>query len=123
MLHNHSQFPILGELAAHVDRQHQHEELDADEFHWHLMLPRDFDGDGHQSDDDLPLDVVVEAKLLVSDSSNACQSGFETRSMLLGFASSLSANPNRRWQDVSSRLSSDVRPAVRMCAVLCVMQV
>ncbi|QDT08694.1 hypothetical protein K239x_06350 [Planctomycetes bacterium K23_9] len=126
MMHHHGEFASAGDLAVHVQRQHHDDVANGDDFHWHLVLPRDLDGDGDESNDNLPVGVAINAAVGTGLSVGSATGQFVEGERLLFdiFCRDDSAAGQVSFSRLQTgRLASNVRPAVHTCAVLCVIRV
>lgn len=126
MMHSHDGHALIGDLSVHIQQQHHAESLDGDDLHWHLVLPRDIDGDGDESDDGVPLDVIVQGNVLALGGQLGVRRGSPVVWVLpldaAGAVTSAAGAEVGRRPSIG-RLPGDVSPSVRLRAVLRVMRV
>ena len=125
VLHQHSDFELDGELVFHLDRYHGGVSEQADQVHWHFMLPRQRGDQGDQPEQSPPLDAglcyLAAPGAVVS---SAALESFELEQQVRDWNSAVSCErrPASHCRVDHRQLQPSLRPPVRLCALLCVIR-
>ncbi len=124
MLHQHAGIESQCGLSIHLNLHHLGQPQPADQYHWHFVLPREYAS--HDSPDQAP---PVEtghccAAGLGDSGSIATVSGFDgsRRSLSPVWDQPIVAQQLACLPGNASRPLSSLTPAVRLCALLCVIR-
>jgi hypothetical protein len=125
IIHCHAGIESETTLGAHLTRHHQGDASSSAACHWHFILPCELGhhDEGEASDHLSPRDVAVESDFnSPSASIMLAVADLITVNDLLTATATPTTQPSRASGCRIDRTAGDLRPAVRACALLCVLR-
>ncbi|MFK8110934.1 MAG: hypothetical protein AB8B91_01960 [Rubripirellula sp.] len=124
VMHQHEHFASDLRLSEHVNRHHSAQSGCCLEWHWHFVPPSEM-GHDQETSDDIPKSVATFASVsgqVTSGSTESALDRYVRQASELSGLDDFASIPSSIFQE-RRRPPNGLRPTVRACALLCVMQV